>query len=247
MDISLYRDNIPAAMHDFVDRVLAKSPVEIHSIHVVGSVLTPDFHPGRSDINSVMVLDRICLDFLDFIVSLGVRFRERAIAAPLLMTPRYITRSLDVFPVEFFNFREIHLTLTGEDLLARLVIDDDKLRLQCEREIKSMLVGLRQGYLGALGQRDRLVSLLTGSMRSLLPLLRALCHLRHLPPALAGRDLIRTLGPPHLPVPDGLEAVFALFCRQEGALPDQEALTSLFDHYYQAMEALAEYIDALAA
>ncbi|HFQ89417.1 MAG TPA: hypothetical protein ENK27_04990 [Desulfobulbus sp.] len=247
MDTSSYSDNIPQAMHDFVELVREETPVELHSIHVVGSVLTPDFQPGRSDINSVIVLERIDLTFLDFLVRLGATFREKKIAAPLLMTPHYIDRSLDVFPVEFFNFREIHLTMTGEDLLARLVIDDLKLRLQCEREVKSMLVGLRQGYLRALGDPGGMASLLAGSVKSLLPLLRALCHLRHRPPSLAGSELIRSLQQPELPETDSFEAVFALSRQQGEKLPEKEALTSLFARYYQAMEALAEYIDALAS
>ncbi len=246
MDITPYSDNIPAAMHEFADRVREETPTGLHSVHVVGSVLTPDFLPGRSDINSIIVLERIELEFLDFLVRLGTSFREKNIAAPLLMTPRYIERSLDVFPVEFFNFREIHLTLTGEDLLARLVIDNDRLRLQCEREVKSMLVGLRQGYLGALGDRARLAGVLTGSMKSLLPLLRALAHLRGGRPSLAGRDLVSSLQQPDLPENDSFEAVFALSRQEVDSLPEKELLTSLFDRYYRAMEALAEHIDALA-
>ena len=232
-------------MHEFASRIQEETPVPLHSIHVVGSVLTPDFQPGRSDVNSVIVLERIELAFLDFLVRLGTSYREKNIAAPLLMTPHYITRSLDVFPVEFFNFREIHRTLAGEDLLARLTIDERKLRLQCEREVKSMLVGLRQGYLRALGDRERMVLLLADSVKSLLPLLRALCHLRGRPPSLAGSDLIRSLQQPELPETGSFEAVFALARKQED-LPEKEALTSLFDRYYHAMESLAEYIDALA-
>ncbi len=246
MDITPFSDNIPQAMHEFIAQVQEETPVDLHSVHVVGSVLTPDFQPGRSDINSVIVLERIELAFLDVLVRLGAGFRKKNIAAPLLMTPRYIDRSLDVFPVEFFNFREIHLTMAGEDLLARLEIDDLKLRLQCEREVKSMLVRLRQGYLRALGDREQIVSLLAGSMKSLLPLLRALFHLRKRPPVLAGSDLIRSLQLPELPDTDSFEVVFALSRQQEAKPPQKGALTSLFDRYYQAMEALAEYIDALA-
>ncbi len=247
MDTTPYSDNIPAAMHEFAARVQEETPAGLLSIHVVGSVLTPDYQPGRSDINSVIVLERIDLDFLDMLVGLGTSFRDRHIAAPLLMTPHYIARSLDVFPLEFFNFREVHLTLTGEDLLATLEIDDAKLRLQCEREVKSMLVGLRQGYLRALGERNRLAVLLAESMKSLLPLVRGLCHLRNLRPALAGRDLIRSLQQPDLAESESFEAVYALARQEADVLPGKETLMNLFDRYYHAMESLAEYIDALAA
>ncbi len=247
MDTTPYSDNIPAPMHEFAARVQEETPAGLHSIHVVGSVLTPDYQPGRSDVNSVIVLERIELPFLDMLVGLGTTFRDRHIAAPLLMTPHYIARSLDVFPLEFFNFREIHLTLTGEDLLATLEIDDGSLRLQCEREVKSMLVGLRQGYLRALGDRQRMAALLAESMKSLLPLLRGLSHLRDLRPSLAGRDLIRSLQQPELTETESFEAVFALARQEDASLPEKGVLMQLFDRYYHAMESLAGYIDALAA
>ena len=38
--------------------------------------------------------------------------------------------------MEFLNFKLVHHTLYGEDLLAGLEIDKKDLRLQCERELK---------------------------------------------------------------------------------------------------------------
>ena len=58
------------------------------------------------------------------------------ISAPLIMTPDYIQKSLDVFPVEFLNFRLIHHTLLGKDILGELEIDRGNMQRQCEREIK---------------------------------------------------------------------------------------------------------------
>ena len=67
------------------------------------------------------------------------------------MTPEYIRTSLDVFPVEFLNFKLIHATVFGEDIFESLEINRMDLRRQCERELKVKLVSLRQGYISSLG------------------------------------------------------------------------------------------------
>ena len=62
----------------------------------------------------------------------------------------------------------------GQDILQQLGMDRTHLRLQCEREIKTKQIGLRQGYVSSLGKEgasDRLslIRSFTGSM----PLFRA--------------------------------------------------------------------------
>ncbi|HAV43580.1 TPA: hypothetical protein DCX15_06170 [bacterium] len=48
------------------------------------------------------------LGFLKLIATLGKKYSRNKVAAPLIMTPRYIERSLDVFPIEFLNLKLIH-------------------------------------------------------------------------------------------------------------------------------------------
>jgi hypothetical protein len=56
------------------------------------------------------------LKFLKFLAPLGKKFGRKRIAAPLIMTPEYIDTSLDVFPIEFFNIQQLHLTVYGDDI-----------------------------------------------------------------------------------------------------------------------------------
>ena len=64
------------------------------------------------------------------------------IAAPLIMTQDYIQNSLDSFPLEFLEIQQHHLCLFGQDSFAELSFYQPHLRLQCERELKSMLIGM---------------------------------------------------------------------------------------------------------
>jgi predicted nucleotidyltransferase len=137
----------------FIDEIMNKYHENIHSIHIVGSAVTEDFNEKTSDINSVFVLKKMDLKFIELLAPLGKRYKKKGIAAPLIMTPEYINNSLDVFPIEFLDFRHIHKTVYGEDILNDIDIKMDDLRHQCEREVKSKLIGLRQGYISSQGDR----------------------------------------------------------------------------------------------
>ena len=177
MDVTQYTKNIPASLLAFIREVREHSPVAVKSIHVVGSVLTPDYRAEQSDVNSLFVIREQQTDFLDFLVGLGKRFGRQRVAPPLLLTENYIRRSLDVFPIEFFNFREIHYTLAGDDILAGLEIDPECLRLQCEREIKAKLLRLARIYLETLAEKTRLSQVLSNSITDYIPLFRAILFL----------------------------------------------------------------------
>jgi hypothetical protein len=74
--------------------------------------------PGRSDINSLLLLREMDLGVLESIAPLGRRFHRSGIAPPLVMDPGYVNDSLDVFPMEFLEMRLIHETVFGEDILG---------------------------------------------------------------------------------------------------------------------------------
>jgi len=141
------KDEALTKFKPFLDIVLDKYKDKIHSIHITGSALTDDFSSGASDINSIIVLNKMDLKFLEDFAPLGKKFGKKQISSPLIMTPDYITSSLDVFPVEFLTIKLLHKTVFGEDIFNDLEINSSDLRYQCERELKVKLIGLRQGYL----------------------------------------------------------------------------------------------------
>ena len=73
------------------------------------------------------------------------------IAAPLIMTPEYIDASVDVFPLEFIEIQQRHFCVFGPDHFEGLSFDHTHVRLQCERELKTLLISMRQALLSAAG------------------------------------------------------------------------------------------------
>ncbi len=244
MDVTKYTANITDQFQEFSAALVADSPVPVHSVAVVGSALTPDFIPDQSDINSIVVVEDVTIGFLDFMVSLGKKYHSHSIAAPMLLTPDYIQTSLDVFPIEFFNFQAIHHCLSGPDPLSDLTIENTHLRLQCEREVKSKLLWLHQGYIGSLGNEEQLVQQLSESITGYLPLFRAILFLAGHELTLSGHDTAAAVQEVI-----GLDnKVFSsvLDLKKNGHTGEADKLCDCFSAYYHATRQLSDYVETLS-
>ena len=90
-DINLKAD-IADRYQPFLKVLLEDHPEKMHSVYVVGSALTRDYDPKKSDINSVIVLHAMDLEFLERLAPLGreaiaavrayLASEERAVPAP---------------------------------------------------------------------------------------------------------------------------------------------------------------------
>jgi hypothetical protein len=173
----------------FLREALAAFPDGVASYALTGSCLTADYVPGSSDINSVLVLQDMSPEKLDALAAMGRRFGKKGFRAPLVMTPDYIERSLDVFPIEFLDIKLIHKTIHGAELFSGLTIAKPMLRLQCERDLKAKLINLRQGYISCSGDGKGLRALLHEAYAGYFPLFRAMlavCGEGGEPPVLKG-------------------------------------------------------------
>ena len=178
LKLDTVRDAIREPLKAFSERIVAELGDNLKSITVVGSSLTEDFKPGQSDINTVIVLGRQTLGALNTIGGLAKPMSKKKISAPLLMTPSYIERSLDAFGIEFLDFQLTHQTILGSDPFASLNFDKKDVRLQCERELKAMLIRLRQGYIAAAANNRLVRDILISTTKGLAPLLRAMLWLK---------------------------------------------------------------------
>ena len=243
---NLFFESIPVEaanrIRPFFEAILGGCPDKVQSLYVTGSAVTSDFSEKTSDLNSLIVLDEIHFDFFKFLAPLGKKFKSKGIAAPLVMSPSYINESLDVFPMEFLELKLIHKTAYGNDIVKDLEIDPKLLRLQCEREIKTRLIGLWQGYISSLGETDIIASLLWRSIKGCMPLFRSIIFLMGTEPPLKKIDVINSLnGTTHF----DKEVLIKALLLKEKRFKDREEVLSLFESYYGNLETVAGIINAL--
>jgi hypothetical protein len=201
------------------------------------------YNEKLSDINSIVVLHAMDLKFVEFLAPLGRKYGKKGLAAPLVMTPEYIANSLDSFPIEFHDFKLIHRTVYGNDILAGLIIHAQPLRLQCEREIKTKIIGLRQGYISSLGKKENLTGLLTRSFTGSMPLFRAIISLLGKEPPVPRTEVISAFS---TTVSIDERVLANMLQLKAGRLKasDRE-LRSLFEQYYSVLETTGKIIDGL--
>ena len=232
------RDKISPFFHE----ILQNSAPRIHSLYLVGSVLTEDYLEKISDINSIIVLQEIDFTFLDTLAPLGKRYRRKGLAVPLIMDPVYLQHSVDVFPIEFLSFKLVHHTLYGEDLLAGLEINRQELKYQCDRELKGRIIWLQKHYVSSMGDK-----------KPWLPTSSATWRLFAHPPG----DFTPA-GPRASPwpgkgtgthiYPNRLDTrVFARVyaIKKNQAKPSKEEVSHLFVEFYEATQRLTEVVDDL--
>jgi hypothetical protein len=227
----------------FQDEILKRHKDNIHSITITGSSLTDDFDSEKSDVNSVLVLNRMDLEFLEVLASLGKTYGKKGISAPLIMTPDYVMHSLDVFPLEFLNIKLLHETVFGEDIFQNLVIDRKDLRLQCERELKVRLIGLRQGYISSMGDAKILSDMFINTIAGYIPLFRGVILIFGKEPPLRNEDVLQVLED----VSGVGTQVFGTVLKQK-RLKTKMAMTYLnavFKDYYAAVEKLGDITDGI--
>ena len=217
---------------------------DLVSIMLYGSAAGHDYHPGRSDINFMMVLTEGGIEELDRAFRTIGKWRKRKVATPLFLTESYVESSLDVFPVEYLNFQRNHRLVYGKNILADLALNRRFIRLQCEREIKGKLLLLRAAYLDAEGRGRAMRDLVNQSLGAFIAIFRALLYLKELDDAGGKRDVIRAVSSAF----GSDQGVFEkLLDIREGKMkPGSEEMAGLFRLYLKEIRRLAKLVDELA-
>ncbi len=227
----------------FFSDLQLRYPDAVHSFHIVGSAVTPDFREKGSVIHSVIIVHKIDFGFIEFLSSLGKKYRKKGIAAPLIMTPEYIRDSINIFPIEFHDFQLIHKTVAGEDIFRDMVISKASMKLQCEREVKVRLIGLRQSYLTSLGDKRSLAEILSHSVVGCMPLIRGVLFIFDKEPPVKRHDAIRVFQ--ELVSIDAGVFERLLLLRAGLIKPSKEELHHIFEHYHAVLENVEAFIDAI--
>ncbi|MBI4687836.1 MAG: hypothetical protein HY756_08675 [Nitrospirae bacterium] len=215
----------------------------IHSIYITGTAITGDFDIKTSDINSIFLLKEMDIKFLETVAPLGKKYSKNKISAPLVMTPDYIKRSVDVFPIEFLSFKLIHKAVYGSDVFGDIEIHNLDLRHQCERELKAKLIWLRQNYISMLGDTKALGEYFIKSISGYIPLFRGIIKLFNEEPPIRQEEVVVSLSKA-VNISTDLFLKILKGKRQKTVIP-KEDFKNLFADYYSAIERLGKIVDEI--
>jgi len=216
---------------------------DLVSLMLYGSAAGGSYVKGKSDINLLVVLTPEGMSRLEDAFVLVKKWRKRNVAVPLFLTKDFIASSLDAYPIEFLNMQQHCVLIYGENVLEPLVFKPEDLRLQIEREIKSKIILLREGYLESEGSARRVRELIGRSLVALVSIFNAMLHLKQARPPRHKKETIEEAGRIF-----GVDA--AVFARcfdikaKTDGLSGKEVL-EVFKRYLQEAERISHLIDGL--
>lgn len=216
---------------------------ELVSIVLYGSGASPHYRHGKSDLNFMIVLGEKGIEALDRAFQPVNKWRKRGVSIPLILTEEYLDTSLDVYPIEYLNFRKHYVVVYGKDILQRLSFDRGRLRLQCEREIKGKLLLLRHAFLESGGKGRALREAVTRSVPAFTAIFEALLYLKGETSPRGKRERARAVCKA-FELDDGVFGKL-LDVREEKIRPPEDEMNRLFKDYLKAVRRLAELVDRM--
>ncbi|MBF0532633.1 MAG: hypothetical protein HQL23_05980 [Candidatus Omnitrophica bacterium] len=216
---------------------------DLVAVSLYGSAASGELSPAHSNVNILVVLRNTDIATLEKARKITLGLTKRRIE-PLFLSQPAMLDSCDVFPIEFMDMRENHICLHGPDVLAELKIDLKHLRFQCEQELRSKSILLKQQYL-RIDSRDRkiLAKLLFQSLTSVGHLLRNLLRLKGQGPVYAKEEVFRQAAA-DFKVDSGV-FLKILAAKQSAAPLKADVLRALFADYVRELDKIIESVDKL--
>ncbi len=176
----LHSLDLPEEVQEHLEKIRAQIHQDwssvVDGLVLFGSAARGDFVAGRSNINLLVVVRSLTVDFMQGIGQLHRQWGKHQIVAPLVMTKDDLGRSSRLFPLEFLQMSHNHVVLDGKDPFGEFSLDTVRLGCQCEQELMANLLRLRQRFIEGEARIEAIQALLLLSITAVLPCIRGLLH-----------------------------------------------------------------------
>src|SRR5215467_4896158 len=162
-----------AKLTELVKRLKEFAATNLECVILFGSAARGDFREGHSDLNIACILRSLTVEELGRLTGVVKWWCvDQKEPAPLFFTHEELREAADVFSIEILDMKQGRRVLYGEDLVAAIEVPMNLHRLQIERDLRTVLLKLRQHYLRAPGNAHELAPVLRKSFSGVLTLLR---------------------------------------------------------------------------
>ena len=159
-------------LDELVRRLSESLGDDLLSVVLYGSAAAGDFEERVSDLNVLAVLSELGETQLEQAYGPVNWWIGRKQPAPILLSIEEIQNASDAFAIEFLDIRAAYRILHGDDLVGSIEVESAHHRHQVEHELRSLLLRLRERYLGLQRDNKALRGLLTDSLPSFSTLFR---------------------------------------------------------------------------
>jgi predicted nucleotidyltransferase len=227
-----------------VESLAAALGPNLESVVLYGSAARDD-HAGRgSDLNVLVVVTDGSPVRLEPASAAERRWRKDGNPPLLFVTAEWMRNSADVFPIEFTDMLASHRVLHGRDPLEGTQVASRNLRLQCEHDLRSLVLKLRAAYLDANGRAGALEDLVAASFGSVAAVARASLRLAGEEIPLRSEEVVDAAARRFRLEAAPLRA--ALEVKRGRRIKDKGEMRRVFLEYFDQVAALGRALDALA-
>ena len=214
----------------------------LRSVILFGSAASGEHVKGKSDYNLLVIVEKWGILELNQVTKVTQDWLKEGNPPPLLFTPERLQASADCFPIEMLDMKQSYRVVFGEDLLKPVRVQPIHLRLMTERELKSLKIQLRQGFIYAGGDIKKIGELMAKTLSTSLVLFRAALRLF--------TDAVPTKKYEVLPAIAGkvkgveVEAFMTIRKLKDGELkPSKVNILNLFERYMNSIIEVSDAVD----
>jgi predicted nucleotidyltransferase len=164
--------NSQELLTEVVARLRTSAGDNLVSVILYGSAAEGEFHPEYSDLNLLCVVRDTSFASLSKFNHTAEWWRKKKHHPPLVLTPKELKDTADVFSIEFIDMKQRYRVLYGDDVLRDLNVPMHLHRHQLEYELREKLVLLRQHVLLAGDKEKPVWEVMLNSLSSFTTLFR---------------------------------------------------------------------------
>ncbi len=229
---------------EFVAEVETLFGERLESIVLYGSVPRHEAVLGASDINLIVILDRVSVEDLERLAPVTRRWVSSGRATPMLFGAEEFRRSSDAFAMEMADMLDRREILFGRDPVAGLEVNLPAMRHQLEHEMRARRTQLREGMLVTAQDPGSVGDLLLRAIPAYVCYLRAILRLADRDISDSSEDVIRAAANVVDAAPEAFLSVWSW--RKAGATPALRLTDPVVKGYDALVDQAIAWVDALA-
>jgi hypothetical protein len=128
-------------------------------------------HDGDDTLHTLALIEGLTFRDLTACLPLADDWRRRGLAVPLMLSEAELSRTVDIFPLEYSAIISSHAIVRGRNPFDGIRVPSEDVRRACEAQAKSHLIHLREGFLESHGEAaaiGRLIVRSAGPLRALI-------------------------------------------------------------------------------
>uniref|UniRef100_UPI004026D511 hypothetical protein n=1 Tax=Candidatus Stercorousia sp. TaxID=3048886 RepID=UPI004026D511 len=159
----------------FVDELKNTLGENLLSVIAFGS--QANVEDAKSNLNLMIVTNELTAENLYDISKPVKKWVKGKNPIPVIMNRDEWYSSFDVYAIEYADIKENYRIIYGEDLIPTISINKYFLRLQCESELKSLLLKYKNNFLMNVKSDREMKKLLNNVIKTLLVIFRSVLRL----------------------------------------------------------------------